>query len=301
MNALSKPLCLLMTIALTVWHGAYAQADGPMPGPGDLRAVAPRALAKPSSGTPQSATPRAVCTFASIGLYWTPDGGAEDKPCHVRYRAAGEPTWREALPLWFDKRIGEYRGSIVQLQSGTTYEVHLELVGGGPSTELRAATWSETFPITPNRAGGRYDRHDAHCRRVGHGHRIRPLHAPRGCRHGHDRRREQGRPVHRSQGLVRHPPGLDAAVAADSRHRAGQRRARRCDRGLRHQRLGALDKDGWGVDYDSAIYSKYEPLTRVIIQRNHLHHPRSNANCWLEFREGGERYHPKGPAGNLLL
>ena len=28
-----------------------------------------------------------------------------------------------------------------------------------------------------------------------------------------------------------------------------------------------------------------------------MHHPRSNANCWQEFREGGERYHPKGPQG----
>ena len=60
-----------------------------------------------------------------------------------------------------------------------------------------------------------------------------------------------------------------------------------------------IDKNGWGMDYDSAIYSKYRPLTRMIIQR-HRHHPRSNANCWLEFREGGERYHPRAP-GNLLL
>ena len=49
--------------------------------------------------------------------------------------------------MWFDRRIGEYRGSIVQLQSGSTYEVRLELPGG-PSAELKASTWSETFPIT---------------------------------------------------------------------------------------------------------------------------------------------------------
>ena len=153
-SLLSKPLCPLLTFALTVCHGAYAQPDGPVPGQRDLN-VTPQALAIPSSGTPQSTTPRAVCTFASIGLYWTPDSSAADKPCFVRYRAAGEPTWREALPLWFDDRNGEYRGSIVQLQSGTTYEVHLELLGGGLSSELRAATWSETFPITANRAGGR--------------------------------------------------------------------------------------------------------------------------------------------------
>jgi len=60
---------------------------------------------------------------------------------------------------------------------------------------------------------------------------------------------------------------------------------------------GRVDKDGWGIDYDSAIYSKSQPLTRVIIQRNRMHDPRSNSNSWQEFREGGERYHPKGPQG----
>jgi hypothetical protein len=144
-----NPLSLFMLggIALTVGQGAHAKADDAAPGQEKVRAGALQTLIKPSSGAPQSATPRAVCTFASIGLYWTPDGGADDKTCRVRYRAIGEPAWREALPLWFDKRIGEYRGSIVQLPSGTTYDVRLELAGGGPSTELRAATWSETFPV----------------------------------------------------------------------------------------------------------------------------------------------------------
>src|SRR5512140_3576062 len=95
----------------------------------------PPVLVKPTSGSPQSATPRAVCTFASIGLYWTPAGGADGKTCRVRYRPAGAPAWRDAPPLWFDRRIGEYRGSIVQLQSGTAYEVRLELPGG-PSAEF---------------------------------------------------------------------------------------------------------------------------------------------------------------------
>ena len=60
---------------------------------------------------------------------------------------------------------------------------------------------------------------------------------------------------------------------------------------------GRVDKDGWGVDYDSAVYSKSRSLTRVIIQRNRMHDPRSNSNSWQQFREGGERYHPMGPQG----
>jgi hypothetical protein len=98
---------MLGGIALTVWQGAHAKADGPVPGQKKVGAGAPQTLIKPSSGAPQSATPRAVCTFASIGLYWTPDGGADDKTCRVRYRAIGEPAWREALPLWFDLISGK--------------------------------------------------------------------------------------------------------------------------------------------------------------------------------------------------
>ena len=60
---------------------------------------------------------------------------------------------------------------------------------------------------------------------------------------------------------------------------------------------GRVDKDGWGVDYDSAVYSKLRDLSRVIVQRNRMHDPRSNSNSWQQFREGGERYHPMGPQG----
>src|SRR5262249_47051202 len=57
---------------------------------------------------------------------------------------------------------------------------------------------------------------------------------------------------------------------------------------------GRIAKDGWGVDLDSAVYSRYQPLTRVVVQRNRIHHPRSNSNTWQEFREGGGGKHPMG-------
>jgi hypothetical protein len=65
---------------------------------------------------------------------------------------------------------------------------------------------------------------------------------------------------------------------------------------------GRIDKDGWGVDYDSAIYSKFRPLSRVIIQRNRMHDPRSNSNSWQESRQvggdgGRSTKHPRGPQG----
>jgi len=55
----------------------------------------------------------AVSTFECLGLYWSPVDGSADKECRVLYRIVGNSTWKTAMPLWFDERNGEYRGSIV--------------------------------------------------------------------------------------------------------------------------------------------------------------------------------------------
>jgi hypothetical protein len=282
---------------LAVWQAADAEVDASAPEQQKLGAGAPQTLIKPTSGTPQSATPRAVCTFASIGLYWTPEGGAEDKPCRVSYRAAGEPTWREALPLWFDKRIGEYRGSIVQLHGGATYEVRLELAGGGPSAELKAATWSETFPIArtvhvEDMTGQTLtvDQSGTTAGYVLYTHREGTATATIDAADKADQCVQVNASYVVLRGLTLRSPRMHGVVLGKGAHDVV---IENCD----ISGWGRVDKDGWGVDYDSAIYSKYEPLTRVIAQRNYLHHPRSNANCWQEFREGGERFHPKGPQG----
>ena len=293
----TQPLSWVMLggIALTVWHGAYTKADDATPGQEKVRAGAPQTLIKPSSGAPQSATPRAVCTFASIGLYWTPDGGADDKPCRVRYRAIGEPAWREALPLWFDKRIGEYRGSIVQLPSGTTYDVRLELAGGGPSTELKAATWSETFPVArtvpvDDMTGKTLtvDQSGTAAGYVLYTHRAGAATATIDAADQVDHCVEVKASYVIIRGLTLRSPKIHGIVLAKDAHDV-------VIEGCDISGWGRIDKDGWGIDYDSAIYSKYQPLTRVVIQRNRMHDPRSNSNSWQEFREGGERYHPKGP------
>src|SRR5690242_20648027 len=88
-----------------------------------------------------AAEPRAVATFESIGVYWTPPADPGPAGCAIRFRKAGDPAWREGLPLWFDKRNAECRGSLVQLEPGTKYEIDLG------SARLAAQTWSERFPI----------------------------------------------------------------------------------------------------------------------------------------------------------
>jgi hypothetical protein len=88
----------------------------------------------------------AVATFHSLGLTWAPPDGAAGVECSVRYRAEGESAWHDGLPLWYDARDDEYRGSLVQLRPGTAYEVELSLETGTSATTT-ASTWSETFPI----------------------------------------------------------------------------------------------------------------------------------------------------------
>jgi len=85
--------------------------------------------------------PRAVATFESIGVYWTPPAAPGAGGCAVRFRKSGADAWRDGLALWFDARNGECRGSLVQLEPGTRYEIDL---GGA---RLQATTWSERFPI----------------------------------------------------------------------------------------------------------------------------------------------------------
>src|SRR5438094_6953 len=88
-----------------------------------LGALALAPAANQSPAVPASAVP----TFECIGLYWSPEAGSASTECTVRYRAKSTRAWREALPLWYDARNKEYRGSIVSLRPGTTYEIRLAL------------------------------------------------------------------------------------------------------------------------------------------------------------------------------
>src|SRR5205823_2161675 len=84
-----------------------------------------------------AAEPRAVATFESIGVYWTPPSDPGSAGCAIQFRKSGDSAWRDGLPLWFDARNRECRGSLVQLEPGTKYEIQL---GGN---RFAANTWSD--------------------------------------------------------------------------------------------------------------------------------------------------------------
>src|SRR5919108_322346 len=98
-----------------------------------------------ASGLPANGA-RAVPTFESIGLYWTPPSNP-GAGCPVIFRKVGDPTWRQGIDMWYDPANGECRGSLVLLDPGTSYDIQFGMPGATASAGLIATTWSEQFPI----------------------------------------------------------------------------------------------------------------------------------------------------------
>jgi hypothetical protein len=256
-------------------------------------------LAATATPAPSSSSAQAIATFTSIGLYWSPAGGSQTAMCELHYRRLGETLWQEGYPLWFDTRNAEYRGSLVQLIPNTTYEIVLNLKGSTTRTTLTATTWSEQFPI------------------------AQTIYVPAGS---------TNKPLVVSQSgtpggyiLYTVPPGqtstIDVANSSDAditinasyiiirglTLKNARRYGIRLDQNAHDVVIeendisgwGRIAADGWGEDYDAAIYSNAQTVKRITIQRNRMHHPRSDANSWMEERptitKTSSGWHPKGP------
>jgi hypothetical protein len=212
------------------------------------------------------------------------------------------------MPLWFDgrqsqdlpaERCRQYRGSIVNLAPGTQYEIELSLEKTGRQVSVSVRTWAEDFPVAQTvlvRDG------------------VTPLIVD-----------QSGSPG----GYILYTPVPGRTTAAATIDVASQhaqcievRASYVILRGLTLKNAqqhgirifenchdiviegcdisgwGRSAEDGWGTDYDSAVYSRDRALKRVIIQRNYMHHPRSNSNNWRQTRTPPGRppsNHPEGP------
>jgi hypothetical protein len=258
----------------------------------------------------------AVSTFHSVGLYWAAATGGPDQVASVRYRPKGKSTWREAQDLWFDdrqhdtapQRSLEYRGSIVNLKPGTEYEVESRINSSGERALTTVKTWSERFPV------GRT--------------MWQPPNATRTLVI-----RESGSPT----GYVLYAPApghaamIDVAgiapfnIVIDASFiilrgldlRNAGRHAILLRPGAHHVVIeendisgwGRVTADGYGVDLDSGISNvesdgKERPsmpqIRSLVIQNNRIHHPRSSANHWKQYRELYGSTHPAGPQAITL-
>ena len=224
-----------------------------------------------------------VATFESIGLYWKPPADPGPGGCPVRYRKLDDSSFKEGLPLWYDARNGECRGSLVHLAPGTKYEIQ---VGGKTIT---ASTWSEKFPIAKT---------------------IRP--APREIREGGTR---DGYVLYEGGTIeggkfnitISAPYVIVRGVTLKDAEIDGIRLME----GAHDVVIENNDISGWGryrsttsvgawkigVDMDSGVRADcrrfQKPLERVVIQKNRIHDPRWTANSWSWG-------HPVGPQGITL-
>jgi hypothetical protein len=264
--------------------------------------------------TPCAEDPRAVPTFESIGLYWSP-GGSEgvSESATVRYRSLGSSTWTTGHPLWFDARIspsppftssGEYRGSIALVDPGTTYEIELTAEGGARAV-LAATTWSEEFPIGETvtlpesssdtlviRQSGTPEGYVLYTAEPGQTATIDVANA-----------REHNIVVEASYVIIR---GL--VLKGARTHGIKVSSTGSCTNIVIEDNdisgWGRVDEVGFGVGFDAAIRAENPLVERLIIQRNRIHHPRADANSWCEKRDGRAdpacKTHPEGPHGIRL-
>jgi len=240
-------------------------------------------------------TPITVSTFNCISLYWSMEGGSADQKVLVKYRQEGDANWDEGLSMKYNpidetsNDIADYRGSIVNLSPNTVYEIELFLEGTSLKDTVKAKTWSEVFPIGKTiKVGNRTTQYnitesgteDAWILIDGTGSTIDVNNSSYYCI-----------VVSASYVIIR---GFKLKGA--SRHGiyfndCHDIVVENCD----ISGWGRRDDDGFGKNYEAALYSVSDKLARVVVQRNLIHHPRWDSNSWAE--DNKDSYHPQGPQG----
>lgn len=219
-------------------------------------------------------------TFHSIGLNWSPSGGSESNTATVRYKVVGTSTWKNGYPLWYDRNTSEYRGSIVNLSPGVSYEIQTSLSTGATAT-ASISTWSENFPV------------------------ARTITVPRSTTTVNIT--EGGSPA----GYVLYVPasgatGANIEVGGTNENAinvnanyviihgfkiTGGRSNSILINGSNHVVIENNDISDWGwegADHNSAVYSRETSTSYIIVQRNRIYNPHVGSNDW---RSG----HPSGP------
>lgn len=247
----------------------------------------------------------AVPTFHSIGLAWSGSGGSAGTRCLVRFRAEGASTWTDGPPLWFDGRAAgsgtsaarpanEYRGSLVQLKPATSYEIELTLEGKGTTTSVKATTWSEAFPIgkttkLPATSSSTLSITTSGTRDGW------ALYVPEGDSATIDVANKANNDVYvdASFVIIR---GLTLKGAATNAIELGPNAHDVVIEENDISGWGKAASDGWGIDNAAVMCNNRRAADRIVIQRNEIHHPRTDANNWEEPRpaRGGDP-HPWGP------
>lgn len=238
-----------------------------------------------------------VPTFHCIGIYWSPAGGGAAHEVRVRYRQKGQPGWRTGLPLRYHpvdspECKAAYRGSLVNLTPGTTYQIELVLEGTDRRTSCEGTTWSEDFPVQSEVKVSSRDTTLVVDQSGSPGAYV--LYDGTGCTIDTGHREEVGIAVRASHVILR---GFavknvkEHGIRLFSGHHIV---IEDCD----ISRWGSESEKGWGQDYQACVFSNNRDLRAVVIQRCRMHHPSWDCNSWAE--KHGESTHPRGPQTVVL-
>ena len=243
-------------------------------------------------GADGSAAATAVATYECLGLYWkNPDAGV----CAVKYRRAGEEPWRAALPLVFDPRNQEYRGSIVGLASDAAYEV--SLTAGGREVAVAARTRRDAWPIgetTVLPAGDSFENFTVKQSGTAQGYHL--VTVPPGGRTSLDAaNRVPANLVIDADYVIVRGVELKHAAQHGILIKAGHHDivVEQCHVLGWGRFAGPVSYGNAGGDNDSAVYAE-KGCGNLTIQRNLFEHPRGAASDW-------EAGHPVGPQGVSLV
>jgi hypothetical protein len=266
--------------------GQIVLAEEPSkPGPGSA----------PSPAITSKIPATSVPTFHCLGIYWSPEKGQDGKKVLVRFRSAAEKTWHEGLPMRYNpvktqECKGDYRGSIVNLEPGTSYEVALALEGTDLRTSLKAATWSEKFPIAST----------IKCKSGSATLTINKSGTPEGyvlydgtgsvidCGNKSD----LGISVDASYVILRGFTIKNVKQHGIRIMKGHHIVIEGCD----ISQWGSEEERGFGFEMQACVYSNQKDLRAVVIQRCKFHNPSWNTNSWAEDHfKGKDTKHPDGP------
>ncbi len=260
-------------------------------------------------------TPFTVSTFHNISVYWSPQGGAKEKKVLVSYKKTDETGWHEALPMKYNpiensgnnpvtgERFDrtDYRGSIVNLEPGTTYDIKLNLEGTNLTEEIQATTWKEDFPV-----GEIISTEDSNTRLTytdlngtaeayilidGNGSTIDIQDASAECI----------RLINSSYIILRNFKLKNAAENGIRLYNSHHIVIENCD--ISDWGEEDIPGTGFGKNYQAGIYAGTNEAHHCIIQRNKIHHPKWDTNSWAELHDPTadpdikSNYHPAGPQG----
>jgi hypothetical protein len=290
-------LCPVLLFLVAGIPGAFAQSEtqerkGPRsaaPSQTNEELQPPRGAGSVLRDVPQN--PLAVPTFESLGLYYrrahAPDG------CKLRYRPAGSAGWREGYPLVYDQRLQQYRGSLVNLNPDTLYDVRLE--AAGETVDLQAKTLSEELPIgKTTELTGTADQ-TLVIRESGTDKRWHLVTPAKGTKFVSDvfNLSDYNMVVQADYVILRGLELKNAGIHGVLIRSGVQHVVIEDSHIIGWGRIGGARV--WGVTggSDSAIYAEND-AGHIVVQRNLIEHPRGGSNDW-------ESGHPSGPQAISLI